>query len=104
MVIVQQRLQWSAPCKFLAQSTVRRMRQTPVPDLHNDLVGRGLATAKGGGMADQPLPSHSCYLDFRAVLHDGQSRGDSPRWEIGVIDGPTELVEDLLKRKFDGLK
>ena len=68
------------------------------------LLGEVLPLPKAAVWPSSPSRPDSCYLDFRAVLHDGQSRGDSPRWEIGVIDGPTELVEDLLKRKFDGLK
>ena len=46
-------------------------------------------------MPDQPLVADRRHLDGVAVLHHRQGRQDGAQGEVGVVDRPPGLIEDL---------
>ena len=55
-------------------------------------------------MPHQTLVADGRHLDGVAVLHHGKSRQDGTRGEIGVLDRPAGLVEDLPERQRNRLQ
>ena len=55
-------------------------------------------------MPDQALVADGRHLDGVAVLHHGKGRQDGARGEVGVLDRPTGLVEDLPRRQRNRLQ
>ena len=45
-----------------------------------------------------------CGLDCRAVLQNGQQREDGALREIGMLEEPARLADDVTKLEHDGLK